>query len=119
MNTESRAMLAQRIDMDPVRVYRSALGDEWAGELAKLPAHMQPGIVRYVLLGIRPGSFLCAVFANERELAEVKADYINRPLLGAYQHFTIWGCPSPCHGSSDNVRTWCEAGGVVGREAAA
>ncbi|WP_306150698.1 hypothetical protein [Roseovarius sp. MMSF_3281] len=109
-----RADVAKAIDQDPVATYRAYRGME-ADELTKLPKYMQPGIARHVILGIRPGSFLCAVFADEFEIARYKADDTNLPALPAYRHFLENGCPASCWGSSKAVQEWCESGGLVGR----
>lgn len=40
------------------RLYRQA-------ETVAVPRHLRDGLVRYIVDGIRPGSFLCAVLAND------------------------------------------------------
>lgn len=109
-----RSDVAAAIEHDPVATYRAYRGME-ADELGKLPPYMQAGMARYIILGIRPGSFLCAIFADEFEIARHKADDRNLQTLPAYQHFLENGCPASCWGSSDKVRGWCEAGGLIGR----
>ena len=103
----------ERTKNDPVGLYESFRGAE-AGKLAALPPYMQPGIVRYVVYGVKPGSFLLSVFAGEQELAERRADTLNKKLLPLYAEFLGRGCPPECWGSSDKVRAWIESGGLVG-----
>lgn len=109
-----RTDVAKAIESDPVATYRAYRGME-ADELGKLPAYMQAGMARYIILGIKPGSFLRAVFSDEFENAAYRADEVNKALLPAYQHFLENGCPSSCWGSSEKVRAWCEARGLLGK----
>lgn len=102
-------------DTDPVGLYRAHLGDA-ADRLATLPEHMLPGIVRYVLFGVKPGSFLCSMMAGDIPLAMRRADAANVAALPSYVEFIRSGCPSNCRGGSRSVRDWCEAGGLLRSE---
>lgn len=109
-----RAAIPQAIERDPVAAYRAFRGNHEADELALLPGHMQAGIARYVLCGIKPGSFLRAVFADDFEMARLRADDINLAALSAYQNFLENGCPAACWGRPEHVQAWVEGGGIVG-----
>jgi hypothetical protein len=113
MKQANRADIAAMIEGDPIQTYQTHFpsGVEW---LKRIPAHCQPGLARFVILGIKPGSFLCAVLAGEKELAERKADDINAPALKHYESFLFNGCPSDAVGSPKAVRAWCERGGLMG-----
>lgn len=114
VSNKNRADIAAMIEGSPVQTYRTYCNG-LAGWLEHIPAHCQPGLVRYVILGIRPGSFLCAVLAGERELAERRADDINRPRLERYADFLQHGMPPNSAGSPKLVQAWCERGGLIGR----
>lgn len=86
--------------------------------LLRLPDYMRPGLVRFILFGIRPGSFLCAVLADEAEIARNRADSTNAGLIERYRDFLEFEAPDDCWGSSDKVRAWCERGGLIGKAAA-
>ena len=108
----------KEIAVDPVAAVSKSLGRTDSPFMARLPTYMHPGIARYVLAGVLPGSFLRAVFAGERELAEMKADATNRQLLEVYADFLEFECPQDCWGSPRLVQAWCEAGGLFGKVAA-
>lgn len=116
MKQKSRADIAAMIEGDPLKTYELCVpnGVEW---LKRIPAHCQPGLARFVILGVKPGSFLCAVLAGEYELAARKADDVNKLAMKAYEDFLFNGCPAECCGSSKAVRAWCERGGLIGRPA--
>lgn len=108
--------IAADIKTHPVESFIEHAGATVDTHLALFPDYMQPGIVRFVVLGIKPGSFLLALFAGERELAERRADETNRPLVKQYFDFIESECPADCHGSSEKVRAWIERGGLIGRQ---
>ena len=106
--------VCQSIERDPVATYQAFRGTHEADELRKLPAHVQPGIARYVICGIKPGSFLRAIFADHFENAAHRADDTNAASLPAFRDFLENGCPASCWGSPEQVQTWCEQGGIIG-----
>lgn len=59
----------------------------------EIPRQMQEGIIRYLCHGIRPGSFLCAVFANNLALASIHADPSNAIVMDVYGKFLINNMP--------------------------
>lgn len=113
----NRSEMFAAIDADPIKELE--MHHKPSQNITRLPEHMQPGIARYIILGIKPGSFLTAVFANEFEIATIKADEMNAELLDVYRDFLETDVPKPCWGSSRMVREWCERGGLVGKKGAA
>lgn len=111
---KDRHTIFEDIGRDPVAAFIQHTGASIDTELQNLPTLTQEGIARYVICGVKPGSFLLAVFAGERTIAEHKADHLNKPLLMKYFAFVETECPRDCHGSSDKVRAWVERGGVLG-----
>ena len=96
--------------------YAKHLGDEWAAGLAILPDYMIGGVVRYVLYGIAPGSFLTAVIDGDLFMALRKADDNNKNALPAYAAFFYNYAPSDCFGSVHRRLEWVKKGGVIGNE---
>ncbi len=78
-----------------------------------IPDHMRPGIARYVLQGIIPGSFLVHILENDFALAAVCADLMNRHWLYSYA-ILLHNLPEPCWGSEAKMTAWHEAKGLVG-----
>lgn len=64
---------------------------------ARLPLHMHEGVILYVEKHVRPGSFLCAVFANDLVSAVQGADEINRFHLDSWTNLALM-VPSECRG---------------------
>ncbi len=106
-----------QIDADPVAAIARHTGRP-TEILSRLPEHMHPGMARYIILGITPGSFLRAVLSDEHEIARVRADALNAGLLERYRDFLEFEAPDDCWGSSEKVRAWHERGGLIGKVAA-
>ena len=90
-------------------------------DYSMLPEHMRGGARRYIEDGIRPGSFLEAVLANNFIDIMSHADYLNEPELKAWAHWLYWELPgrgkrSPW-GSQENVNSWIKRGGLKGQSA--
>jgi hypothetical protein len=79
-----------------------------------IPARMHGGIVRYMLSGVVPGSFLRAVFENDLMGAAGKADAENMLLLHVYARFIYNHMPTPSWGSPEKVKAWAKSGGMLG-----
>lgn len=71
-----------------------------------IPPHMKGAAELYLLHGVRPGSFLEAVLANDLADAVARADRQNREALGAWADWCIWCLPSRAWGSRDAVAEW-------------
>ncbi|MAM60830.1 MAG: hypothetical protein CMH11_05005 [Maritimibacter sp.] len=106
---------AQAIEADPVAAYAAHHTPESADGLRrKVPEHMQAGMVRYILLGIIPGSFLSAVLEGDLFNAVRRADDANRAALHDYAIFLFNYAPGGCFGSEDRLRAWSHDGGLIG-----
>jgi hypothetical protein len=71
-----------------------------------LPEHMYDGVVRWVLDGVHPGSFLLYVLENNLYLSAFQADHLNRHKLVEWGRFCYWYLPGGCYGCPENVKTW-------------
>lgn len=88
---------------------------EWTYiDYSKIPPHTLQSLNDYALKGWQPGGFLIACLANDLMGAFGMADANN---MAALRHITgyIYNCmPSTCHGNSDRVAEWINAGGAEG-----
>lgn len=100
--------------MDYKAVYAEATRHEWAELLDLIPQHMVDGMVRYLVKGIPPGSFLTAVLCNDLMGAMRKADDVNIHALPSYARFLMNGAPIGAFGSEENVSDWISSGGLAG-----
>ena len=90
-----------------IQEYADATGrPDWAEGLRSLPPHMIDGVVRYLVRGIPPGSFLNAVLSNDLMGALREADDANRNALWAYGNFLYNCAPSDAYGSPERVAEW-------------
>lgn len=83
--------------------------------LSGIPAHMREGVVLYVEKGIKPGSFLTAILANDFMEACRRADDMNAACLFEYGRL-LYSAPLGCHGSPEAVRDWIAHRGLSGIE---
>lgn len=97
-----------------LQTYAHHTKPQWARCIARLPDHMHDGLVRYVLYGIMPGSFLTAVLENKFVEACCAADQANMNMLHEWALVMINAVPSDCQGSEQHVRMWREVGGLFG-----
>lgn len=112
---DAQKILAE-IEADPVACFMEHAGGTTDTLLQRIPAHTQPGLMRYLLLGIKPGSFLLSVLAGEKELAERRADAVNSCVIPTYFAYLAQEWPADSWGSPDKVRGWVERGGKMGKE---
>lgn len=69
---------------------------------------LHDGLVRYLLHGIRPGGFLCAVLSNNLQEAIVRCAWPHTPMtIDALVRYFLNGIPSPAWGSPRAVDDWC------------
>jgi hypothetical protein len=72
-----------------------------------VPENLHGGLVRYIISGIRPGSFLCSVLANDLLFAVCRADdNVTVESLRAVTRFLNTEAPQQCHGSHGLVADW-------------
>lgn len=81
-----------------------------------IPEHCREGMHDYIMNGIRPGGFLCAVLSNNLIDAFARADSINSARLEDYAKFLSNYAPQECYGSPETVDLWCKLGGINGME---
>lgn len=97
----------------PASAYRMATArPDWAEKLEMIPPHMRGGLVRYVVFGLLPGSFLVSLLEGNLFRAMQKADDTNRKAIENYATFLQNYAPAGCYGSPENVETWSSIGGL-------
>lgn len=93
--------------MNYVEEYRKAYDHVWAEGLERhVPSYMIDGMVRYIVFGIMPGSFLKAVLEGDLFSAVKNADDFNAGRLPSYVRFLYNYAPQDCYGSPENVKAW-------------
>lgn len=74
----------------------------------QIPDSLHGGLVRYLVDGIRPGSFLCAVLENDLLEAVTRANPPeNFEALPALVRFLFNEAPATSYGSAEKVAIWC------------
>lgn len=77
-----------------------------------IPSYMWEGIDLYIRRGVKPGSFLSAVIANDLREAVNCADQTNMRNLPAYVAFFYNEAPRHCWGSPEAMVAWMVCGGL-------
>lgn len=72
----------------------------------KVPEHLREGLARYVIHGIHPGSFLCAVIDNNLHGAIRYGDDDSLAGIKAIITFLWNSTPAACFGSKDRRFEW-------------
>ncbi len=108
-----------KIEKNPSNAFFEQTGTEIAVWLATVPVHLHRGLVAYILLGVRPGSFLQAIIANDLQAAAFSADDTCKDYLIELCKFRINIMPDKCHGDYEALDDWCSWGGMLGRRDAA
>jgi hypothetical protein len=96
-------------DLDRAEVQ---LRDAWALSLA--PPHQLEGFVLWVVHGIRPGGFACAVLDNDLTDAVLRADDKSSAGLAATVRALRAGAPARSWGSPDRCDAWAAHRGLQG-----
>ena len=81
---------------------------------SKVPARMHDSIIRYILFGTRPGSFLRAVISNDLMKSARRADPDNLKALPAFAHFLHNYAYPELFGSPEKMKHWMKIGGLHG-----
>lgn len=102
------------IERNAAQVVCDRLQRDVTENFATLPVNMHPGIARYILFGVKPGSFLRAAIADDQEQASCRADHNNRHYLAQYRAFMEAVMPKEAWGSYDAISRWSAAGGLNG-----
>lgn len=76
-----------------------------------IPAHMQEGLIAYILTGRPPGGFLRAVLENDLYRSFAKADAVNQHMMLAYAR-VLEHMPIGSWGSAREVDHWIASGGL-------
>lgn len=76
---------------------------------ANVPEHLHGGLLRYLLLGLRPGHFLTAVLENNLAEAFGRADETSRAGLFSLVTFLYNDVPRSAWGSPAKVEDWMTA----------
>lgn len=84
---------------------------------AGVPPHLVDGFVRYVVDGIRPGSFLQAIITNNLRQAVATADPESLASLPQIVTFMLWDVPDDCWGSQSLMADWISRHGRARLEA--
>lgn len=90
------------------------MAEEVERGLAMVPERLREGMRRYMRQGIRPGSFLCSVLANDFIEASCRADPDLLPAFVDLAKFLYNFCPPKSFGSAKRVDKWVAAGGMDG-----
>ncbi len=73
---------------------------------ALVPEGLRGGLVRWIVNGTPPGSFLQAVLRNDLADATARIDHENRPFLADVVKWLYNYAPSGCWGGPDRVADW-------------
>lgn len=71
---------------------------------SKVPAHLHPGLARYMAYGVEPGAFLCAVLENDLGAAWARGS--SWEATGEVVAWLARYSPADCWGSKTAVRDW-------------
>lgn len=80
-----------------------------------IPEHMHGGVYRYVMHGVEPGDFLCALLENDFMEATGRADDANLYALAGWARFMFNYLPGGSFRSKANRMAWQERRGTTGR----
>lgn len=80
-------------------------------EQLRVPEHLRDGLVRYLVSRIRPGSFLCAVIADDAaEALHRAAPDMTVGDMAALALFLLRAAPIECWGSYEAIERWLDRG---------
>lgn len=85
-------------------------------QIYPLPHYMLDGVVKYLMHGIIPGSFLQSVICNSLKDSAATADQTNRERLWEWANFLYNHMPAAAHGSAEKMAEWARRGGLMGKE---
>jgi hypothetical protein len=71
-----------------------------------VPENLRGGLVRWIVKGTPPGSFLLAVLNNDLLNAVARVDEENKPYLGGLVKWLYNHTPTGCWGAPDRVTAW-------------
>ena len=90
--------------------------EEMTGRPAPRPdvEHMRGPLLRYLVLGIQPGSFLTAALSNNFVEAFTRADEDNTNAMRNWAYIIYSEIPTGAWGSEEKVHNWVERYGLAG-----
>lgn len=80
----------------------------------EVPEHCRAGLLRYLMLGIPPGSFLQSLISNDLTGAVARADAVNAQSIKSYIDFLHHEVSMECWGSVKRYEDWVAMGGAQG-----
>lgn len=104
--------IALAYDTLGIEAYDSKLG-QIREHSYKFATNMVGGMARFIIFGIRPGSFASAVLRNDLSDAAGAADYMNQRLLYEWASF-VYNCV-PSSSRRDSFEPWIRSGGLFGQ----
>ena len=81
---------------------------------SRVPSHNHDGIIRYIVFGINPGSFMTSVLMNDLRGAVSNADGFNSLMLPEIVKWLYSYAPYGCWGSIEAVENWNNKRGLKG-----
>ncbi len=79
-----------------------------------IPPYMHRSLVRYILIGKLPGSFLYSLLVGDLFATLAYADDTNIKILHQYGSFLYNHAPRACFGNNNTVVQWGTRGGQLG-----
>ncbi len=79
-----------------------------------IPPYMHRSLVRYILIGEFPGSFLFNLLEGDLFATLAYADSTNIKILHQYGNFLYNNAPRMCFGDPEAVASWNKRGGLLG-----
>lgn len=95
--------------MTLTREQHASLVAEAVEHLGMVPAHLAPGLSRYLVFGIEPGGLLCAVIENNLNRAIVRVQGRPDDAFDELRALTRWlynHAPGQCWGSKEKRLAW-------------
>ena len=111
----NHADIYREIDENPTLAYGKYIDNpEWGTSMRNLiPDYMQGGLVRWILLGIKPGSFLTALLKGDLFNTYRCADSNNVVCIYSYVQFLYSHAPINCFDGTDTFAAWHTQGGAL------
>ncbi len=98
----------------PAQAYEAYWGPGAGFSLMEhIPEHLQSGLVRYLLLGVRPGRFLTAALEGDLFEAVKRGDEKSVAGLRGIVMFLYNSTSTAAYGSREKVNEWCDEGGWI------
>lgn len=83
-----------------------------------VPVRLHDGIVRWIVSGIQPGSFLSAALANDLMFATCRASGLVIEELRTLMQWAFNEAPNDCWGSYEKMKAWAKQKSIENSAAA-